>query len=439
MADYSCYLTILNQTRQTLTRTSYGESFGYWKSAPPEKMAANSQTDFQLADKAGPGGSTGWVRFAAAPGVVFSMSFDDPAGSGDNECKITMSGPATSRYRTYFEARSGGGNWQRNVCPKGGHPLYVKFTISTPMPRPPTPKELADLVSSYPNLDKDSVVVLGEFTENYNCIAWSLGINYTWINPPPALNDFHELYATAADSVHAALSIRYLAWRANSNWNMLPKGDPRANIDGWGFVRGGMKHASRQTESADFPAAVWTSKLGGELLITHNRDAFENSQDYGVLRTSFIKVPLPSTLMAELERRHTEMTAPELFTAIDRDNLAKALAAVPESTRQEFEMRIDSWLSAIREKLRFSSDTRDGARLPEFVALVAMGAEILPLVVDRIFDSPTTQFRLAVLYDALQQRPELRVSYGPDDPYKFEGEPARAARSAKLWLTSLAT
>jgi hypothetical protein len=443
MADFSCYITIINKTFQTLTRNNYGQTFGTWKSNPPESIAPKtSSAQFQLADKAGPAGSTGWVDFAAAPGALFSMDFDDPYDNlQKNKCSISSSGAAGSRYRTSFRAKSGSGDWQPGG-PPGGHPLYVEFTISKDLPRAPTAKELSDLTLAYPKLDKNSVFVLGERTLTYNSFAWSLGMNHTWINPPLDLTDVQKMYATAADSVHTPVGA--VAWRANSNWSAVAKGDPAAIIDGWSVKvmtqapGPAVTHASRRTQSADFPNPVWTSKIGENLLITHNRDAF--SGGIGELVTSFVQVPpVPPGLSAELERRHAEMMAPQFFTEANRDDLVEAVDAIPESVKEEFAELHDSWLAAVAEKLSFSSDTRDGARLPEFDALVALGAGILPLVIDRIYCSPTTYFRLAVLYDGLQQQPELKVMYSPEDPCQFEGEPARAARSAKLWLDALAS
>jgi len=436
MSDYSCYITIVNNTYETLVTNAYGNSWGYWKSTPPGSVAPNSQSaQFQLSDSSGPSGSTGWVNISAVPGVLFSTNFDDP-WSGNNSCGISMAGPARSLYSISYDAKTGSGSWQHNSCPSSGHPLYVKFNISTALPRKPTTSEMSGLQATFPNITPSSVLVFGEANPGYNCIAWSLGISYTWVNPPSPLSVFQVLYNQAANSVHSAGAPR-LSWQANSNWKTQPAVFPSATIDGWGTSTTAMTHGSRLMQSADFPAAVWTSKLGQSLLITHNRQAFSGATIYGNILTSFSRAaPLPPTLVADLKERHDQIMAEEFFTEDHRNALDEAVDKIDDSKKAQFEALYAKWLAAIDEKLAFSSDTRDGARLPEFAALVALGDGILPLVVEKLCESPLTEFRLAVLYDALQPEPALRIQYGADDPNQFEGEPARALRSAKLWLGS---
>lgn len=435
MSDFSCYITIINNTAETLTTNGYGNSWGYWKSTPPSSIAPLTSTaQFQLSDSSGPSGSTGWVNVAAAPGVLFSMNFNDP-WSGSNSCGISMSGPAQSLFSVSYAAKTGSGSWQQNSCPSGGHPLYVNFSISKTLPRSPTATEVTTLKSAFPALNTGAVLVCGEATTVYNCIAWSLGISYTWINPPSPLSVFQTLYNTAADSTHGGGS--GLSWRANSDWSTLPAQSSSASIDGWGLSITNMTHGSRLLQSADFPSAVWTSKLGEYLLITHNRTGLSGT-NYGSILTSFAQVhPLPAALVADLERRHEELMSPETFTEAEHDTLEELVAEVPDSKKAQFATLYAKWLQAINERIPFSSDTRDGARLPEFAELVALGREILPLVVDRLCNHPQTDFRLVVLYDALQRETADRVRYDPADPHQFEGEPARAVRSAKLWLGTL--
>lgn len=435
MADFSCYITINNQTRQTLTLNNYGQSWGYWKTAPPSSIAPNTSTiQMQLSDSSGPSGSTGWIKVGSGPGSLFSMNFDDPY-TGSNSCSISTGGPMPSVYSVSFDAKSGSGSWQHNVCPSGGHPLYISFNIAETLPRAPTSAEISMLLGWFPSLRPSSVLVLGESTKQYNCIAWSLGLTYAWINPPSPLSTFNALYNTAANSVHSPYS--GLGWQANSNWNTLAAVSPSAIIDGWGLDATDMTHGSRLMQSSDLTTATWTSKVGSSLLITHDRQGLVGS-DYGSILTSFARVqPVPPAMAVALAERHEQMMLPEVFSAADRDALEAAVDGVPAATKEEFETLYAQWVQAIDERLAFSSDTRDSARLPEFAKLVALGRRILPLVVERMVHTPQLDFWLTVLYDALQRDEMLRVQYTADDPNQFEGEQSRAVRSAKLWLQAL--
>lgn len=133
MADFSTYITIFNDTNEKLYFSSKGEKHGYWKTSPPPDInpfAATAQ--FQLSDSTGPAGSEGYVKYKTGgkPEKTFIMQFCD-AYWGDNYCNI--SNPDPSEFSVYFRARSNGGEWQDNVCPTGGHPLWIEYHIKRAM------------------------------------------------------------------------------------------------------------------------------------------------------------------------------------------------------------------------------------------------------------------------------------------------------------------
>jgi len=426
MADYSCYLTFDNTMLPTVSRTGFGNSYGYWVSDPPSAVAGNTcSRRAQLSDKAGPAGSTGWVNYALPCGTVFGMSFDDPY-IGDNSVGTSLSGPNKSNYSLSYRAKTDDGSWHNNSCPSGGHPLYVEFTFKQHMPRRPDSSEISFLTSVFPDLDINDVLVLAPVSIRYNCIAWSLGIDYTWINPPSALASFQTLYNTAANSSHGD------NWRAHNNWQTQPALTGSAEVDGWGTSSSSMTHGSRYLLSADFPAGAWTSKLGQNLLITHGRQGLRGSV-YGNVLTSFVRSPTRLEI-ATLKTQHEEMTDPEFFSDDEKIRIRSDIETVSKDQKTEFEAAYQAWLNAIDEKLALSSDTRDGAALPEFGVLVEMGERIVPLLIELMARNPRENFRALVVYDALIDEPTMKVAYSDDDAHLFEGEPARAARTVKMWL-----
>ena len=73
----------------------------------------------------------------------------------------------------------------------------------------------------------------------------------------------------------------------------------------------------------------------------------------------------------------------------------------------------------------------------EFVALMKMGTDILPLVVQKLTE-PKNFFALQ-LYDSLQSKGEKDtiVHINPEDDTMLEGEQGRAAQTVEQWVSSL--
>jgi len=130
MADFSCYVTIYNNTPYTMTLTGSGDSWGKWTIEPPKTIAPFSVTSkFQLEDKAGASGSEGYVIYkASSPDAdSFRVDFCDPY-SGSNTCSI--SNPNMEQFGVCFTADSGDGA-KNNMCPPSGHPLTMNFYITS--------------------------------------------------------------------------------------------------------------------------------------------------------------------------------------------------------------------------------------------------------------------------------------------------------------------
>ena len=82
-----------------------------------------------------------------------------------------------------------------------------------------------------------------------------------------------------------------------------------------------------------------------------------------------------------------------------------------------------------------SSSTQDSKELEEYPQLLAMGKEILPLVVEKLLDEKN--FVGLVLYDELQDNPDYKIAYDYKDSTWLEGEANRAKRTVKLWVKSV--
>ncbi len=125
MADYSCYLTITNNTPYQFTLSSTWINWGYWVTSPPDSISPYSCTSMlQLSDSAGLAGSEGSMTYTiqTPTPVTIVMGFCDSFGSGDNYCYITN--PDQTCFSVSFNA-----NDQVNQCPSGGHPLTVVFDV----------------------------------------------------------------------------------------------------------------------------------------------------------------------------------------------------------------------------------------------------------------------------------------------------------------------
>ena len=134
-----------------------------------------------------------------------------------------------------------------------------------PYPRQPTQQEWDFLSQAFPNLTRNSVLVTDGATPVYNCIAWALGYTDRWINPPNPIHNFNALFLSASPRGYT---------------HQLPALDGSATCDGFGNSDLDMKHASRKDSN------TWSSKLGPNIRITHNRQGL-NGALYGEILVSY--------------------------------------------------------------------------------------------------------------------------------------------------------
>jgi hypothetical protein len=259
----------------------------------------------------------------------------------------------------------------------------------------------------FPSLNVNQAVVTGEVTNVYNCISWTLGITNRWVWPGATIQAFDRLYN----------GVGFI--RSNNG-----------PIAAWGHSLSQMTHGS---VSGPGHGPRWESKCGSDLRIQHGLNELVG-QSYG-------------RVLAFYARRHiAEATARRLSEGIrwmpkKRTYLSKAEAAalkkevlrVEPSMRREFQRRYTAWRKTWSEPhLAITSDPTSLRYSKEFADVTALGAEALPLVVEKL--SRPAEFFALQLYDVLQTDPSLRVDVDPGNEQIYEGEQGRAGRVVKHWL-----
>ncbi|KAK0507406.1 hypothetical protein JMJ35_010444 [Cladonia borealis] len=123
MPDYSTSITLVNNLPCKLTLVSKSMSDGYWDTAPPDTVNANSTVTFKAKDSVGFYGSKGSFTYKIVDDTVektvqLSCNFDDPTGDNDNVCDA---GTDVLKNLYKVDIRS---------FPKRDHPLKVTITLS---------------------------------------------------------------------------------------------------------------------------------------------------------------------------------------------------------------------------------------------------------------------------------------------------------------------
>jgi len=133
MADYSCYVKIINKTTTTMFLDGTpDDKWGSYESQPAQKIQAGDSTEFQLRDHAGAwAGSEGYVKYFLSNDDDLKFEYECPL-SGDNKVKahsetgvaqITYYGKNSDTYLTNIPSG------KANSYPKDGHPLSVIFIV----------------------------------------------------------------------------------------------------------------------------------------------------------------------------------------------------------------------------------------------------------------------------------------------------------------------
>ena len=282
-------------------------------------------------------------------------------------------------------------------------------TRAPSMRRSPTPSEKADLLSSFPSLDVDNITITGEPTWQYNCIAYSMGITNNWINPNASLASFQNQYIDA-ESLYGA----------SCNYNVTSTESSNADVDGWG------NYSEMTHGSILYGWRTWESKLGASLRITHGRSELTGDL-YGSIKTSFV-----TNWSRDLSEQASQSDIQ--LSTIEVDAVTKAVKKVKASTVNNFNKLFEEWTEEIKSNslTKYSSNTRDYAKLPQFEQMKAMGTEIIPLILEKMLNEK--HFAILVLYDTIQNNDKMKISYKNGDIEILEGEQNRARRTIRIWL-----
>jgi hypothetical protein len=74
------------------------------------------------------------------------------------------------------------------------HCIRCHLLSKPPKGNAPTTEQYSRFIGAFPNLRKWSITA--PWTNQYNCIAWSVGVTDQWIWPGSTVQDFDEFYAS---------------------------------------------------------------------------------------------------------------------------------------------------------------------------------------------------------------------------------------------------
>lgn len=134
--DFSCYVTVYNDTSYILAWTHEHASYGYWKKEPEGTQPGDSEVTYVLADSTGIDGSGGSAEFQVFNQEV-KLTFACPYGSSDNEATYSSQGTASVNIAVYanttpnFNWGTNPANWgEEGSIPSSGHPLSILYVLT---------------------------------------------------------------------------------------------------------------------------------------------------------------------------------------------------------------------------------------------------------------------------------------------------------------------
>jgi hypothetical protein len=271
------------------------------------------------------------------------------------------------------------------------------------------PSEKRRFRGYFPALNVDRVVVTGEASIVYNCISWTVGVANRWLWPGNSLANFDAFYR---------------------GFGFVPAGD--GPIAGWGHSTSKMTHGSI---SGPGHGPRWESKCGPDLRIQHGLDELAGST-YGRVAAFYRRNrSLPAPFEQVREEVMKEKTAKSYLSAVQRNLLTEECNRIPPDRLAAFDKAFAAWKGTWFEGgLAISSDPHSRTVGREYDALIALGASILPLLVQALADPDN--FLALQLYDAIQANQRLLVQFEPDDERILEGEQGRARRVVEAWFAN---
>ncbi len=270
-------------------------------------------------------------------------------------------------------------------------------------PRQLTAQELQHLRQEFPQMTQNNTLRIGPPTNQYNCMAWSVGVTNAWLWP--GANKFKEFYTQYGAHLVA-----------------------NGGIVAFGFALLDMKHGATNLQIPNY-GRHWTSKLGVNPLVLHSLDALSGSGSiYGdPLQYYTPQPPLAESWIGE-EIIMYQLTEAEISTLQDRIN------RLSQDVREQFTRAYDRWKQTWSQPaILASSDPQVRARSKEFDDLVAMGQVIVPLLI-REMSVEHDFFALQAVEKLVPPDIVFRPAIG--DPEFLGGEQLRAHMTARRWLAS---
>jgi hypothetical protein len=134
------------------------------------------------------------------------------------------------------------------------------------------------------------------------------------------------------------------------------------------------------------------------------------------------------------EERGQEQSMKELISLTPRQiNFVKTRASqVDRQLKERFDKAYTAWKATWNHPLIVvSSSPAARAQSVEFLELISLGSDVLPLLMEKLTDPD--EFFALVAVDRLI-RPELQVTHEPDDEAVLLGEQGRAIETVQRWV-----
>jgi hypothetical protein len=272
------------------------------------------------------------------------------------------------------------------------------------LPRKLTASEKIDFLSAFPLLDVDFTIVTDEPSGVYNCISWTVGITNFWHWPGSTLANFDSFY---------------------SQFGLTRKA--KGFVAAWGFDNNSMTHGCI---SGPTHGPCWESKCGSWARIQHCLNEL-NGPSYGHVIAYYtwkIKyVPLPIYLKKYMKLKKE-------FTKDEISRIKALIKEVPAQKAADFEKRFSAWKKIWHTGSHgFSSDPYTRTKTAEYRELVALGKDILPLLVSKLMDE--ANFLALPAFEELADKKHI-IRINAEDEKVLEGEQGRAFRTVKNWIAA---
>lgn len=280
------------------------------------------------------------------------------------------------------------------------------------MNRSLTPQETSHALSLWPNMNAGAVVVTDNATPRYNCLAWTLGVTTAWIWP------WATAYATKLE-----FDVFY------RSRGFTPAAFGPIAVFGISLIE--MTHGALCDPKFD---PRWESKCGTWLRIQHGLAEMEGGSYGNVLgfyaRTDDDMIDAPTVVEGAVSMKTQKLSRAHA------KYLKERIQRVDPELRDRFDKSYRAWREVWdHPMIVISSNPRDRTHTPVFLELIALGPDILPLLMEKL-TLPDEFFALQAV-DRLV-KPDMVVRFEPTDPAALLGEQHRAFETVKRWIRRVA-